>query len=257
MEALPGVIRRRSAPVRRLTPDSLFWINGWPCWTLCPQGRIPWQACQHGSGLPDPLTVQNVLNRWLLRSLGSPDNPDPVTPSRPSPDRSPGLGRSAAPIWRQALDGLGRSLQLVAAPRALDPRQQALERDLEEAMRLGRWVGEEERALMEARAAADLGARRQQEQLILRRRILLVLACLAILVPLLWPPVIVGAVWLFPRTFRRLLLGGITLVAAVVLTVGLLVGQILHRPPAPVAPQAPPAQPAAPAVSPAVSPSSP
>jgi hypothetical protein len=139
----------------------------------------------------------------------------------------------------------------------IDPRQQALERDLEEAMRLGRWVGEEERALIEERAAADLAARRQQEQLIVRRRLLLVLACLAILVPLLWPLVIIGAIGLFPRTSRRLLLGGITLAAALVLTIVLLLGQIFHRPPAPIAPQVPPAVPAAPAVSPGGSPSSP
>lgn len=118
-------------------------------------------------------------------------------------------------------------------------------------MRLGRWVGEEERALEEARVAAELAARQRQEQLTLRRRLLLVLACLALLLPVLWPLVIVGAVWLFPRTVRRLLLGGLSLVAAVVLMIVLLVGQILHRPPAPVAPPAPPAVPAAPAGSPA------
>ena len=78
----------------------------------------------------------------------------------------------------------------------------------------------------------------------MQRRGVLVMAGLAIVVPVLWPLVLIGVIAVFPRTSRRLLIAVLALVAASVLAVVLLVGQWLHRPSPPaVPPGAPPAQP--------------
>lgn len=168
-----------------------------------------------------------------------------MTPSRRSPDRSTGDAFAPRPLWRQALAGLG--LRLSGGPASVGSadlqRQQQLEQELEEAIRLGRWVGEEERALLEQQAVVAFEARRQQERRRLQRRGVLLMAGLAIVVPVLWPLVLIGVIYVFPRTSRRLLIAVLALVAASVLAVVLLVGQWLHRPSPPaVPPSTPPAQ---------------
>lgn len=155
---------------------------------------------------------------------------------------------------------LGLTLPQGSVPGSINAtaRQRQRDEELEEAIRLGRWVGEEERALLEAEAAAEREARRQAERLQVRRRGLLVMACLAIVVPVLWPLVVIGAIVLFPRTSRRLLIAAGALAAALLLALGLLVGQLLHRFAPPMAPPVSPAeQPIAPPSGSGGAPSSP
>lgn len=178
-----------------------------------------------------------------------------MSPSRRSPDRFAAAAPSPGPIWRQALAGLGLNLGRGPAPAAPSRREQQLEQELEEAIHLGRWIDDEERALLAEHAAAEQASLQRQARLRTQRRAVLVLAGLAILVPVLWPLVIIGVIAVFPRTSRRLLLAGLALAAALVLAVVLLIGQLLHRPAPP--PTAPPLSPSAPAATPQPQPSAP
>lgn len=167
-----------------------------------------------------------------------------LTPSRRSSDRFTGATPPSGPIWRQALRGLGLSLQGRPPAAPITTRERQRELELEEAIDLGRWIDDEERALLQEQAAAEREHQRRQERLRLQRRGLLVLACLAVVVPLLWPLVVLGVIVVFPRTSRRLLVAGLTLAFALALAVVLLVGQLLHRIAPPAAPPAaPPVQP--------------
>lgn len=132
-------------------------------------------------------------------------------------------------------------------------RRRRLERELEEARRLGHWFTEEDRQLLrehEARLAAD-----RRGELVRRAGrggavALLLLACVQ---PLLFPLAVMGGVKAFPRTSRRIgfaLLGlaGVGLIGATVALVQ--VGRSLLAPPEPVVPvlaaaTAPPLAPAA------------
>lgn len=166
-----------------------------------------------------------------------------MPPSRRSPDRFAGAQRSPEPIWRQALTGLGLNLGRGPAPLAPSRRQQQLEQELEEAIRNGRWIDDEERALLEEQAAAEQASLRRQARLRTQRRAVLVLAGLAILVPVLWPVVIIAVIAVFPRTSRRLLVAGLALAASLVLGAVLLIGQLFHHPAPPSLPLPPSQQP--------------
>jgi hypothetical protein len=126
------------------------------------------------------------------------------------------LGRVSGLLARVA--GAGAAVSGQEAPRQ---RQRRLERELEEARRLGHWFTEEDRQLLREHEA-HLAAERRGE--LVRRAgrsgavALLLLACVQ---PLLWPLAVVGGVKAFPRTSRRLgiaLLGlaGVGLIGATV-----------------------------------------
>jgi len=126
-------------------------------------------------------------------------------------------------------------------------RQRRLERELEEARRLGHWFTEEDRQLVrehEARLAAE---RRSQLVRQAGRNGALALLLMACVQPLLWPLAVVGGVKAFPRTSRRLgiaLLGltGVGLIGATVVLVQ--AGRTLLTPSVQAVPalaQAPPA----------------
>jgi hypothetical protein len=115
----------------------------------------------------------------------------------------------------------------VSAPEARRIRQ--LERDLEEARRIGRWVSDDERAeraLEQQQQQQALLAQRQQ------RRKLLALLVVSLLIPPLWPLAIVLTLYLlFPVTTVRmavatglslLVLGGLAAVLVTSLLVALL-----------------------------------
>jgi hypothetical protein len=112
----------------------------------------------------------------------------------------------------------------VSAPEARRIRQ--LERDLEEALRIGRWISDDERAERELERERDQRARLAQRQ---RRRKLLALLVVSLLIPPLWPLAIVLTLYfLFPLTTVRvavatglslLVLGG--LVAVLITTLGI------------------------------------
>jgi len=115
----------------------------------------------------------------------------------------------------------------VTAPEARRIRQ--LERDLEEARRIGRWVSDDERterALEQQQQQQALLEQRQQ------RRKLLALLVVSLLIPPLWPLAIVLTLYLlFPVTTVRmavatglslLVLGGLAAVLVTSLLVALL-----------------------------------
>ena len=115
----------------------------------------------------------------------------------------------------------------VSAPEARRIRQ--LERDLEEALRIGRWISDDERAERELERERDQRARLAQRQ---RRRKLLALLVVSLLIPPLWPLAIVLTLYLlFPLTTVRvavatglslLVLGGLVAVLITTLGVALL-----------------------------------
>jgi hypothetical protein len=115
----------------------------------------------------------------------------------------------------------------VTAPEARRIRQ--LERDLEEALRLGRWVSDDERAARALEQQQEQQVRLEQRH---QRRKLLVLLGVSLLIPPLWPLAIVLALYLlFPATTVRvavatglslLVLGGLGAVLLTTLVVALL-----------------------------------
>lgn len=115
----------------------------------------------------------------------------------------------------------------VSAPEARRIRQ--LERDLEEALRIGRWISDDERAERELERERDQRARLAQRQ---RRRKLLALLVVSLLIPPLWPLAIALTLYvLFPLTTVRvavatglslLVLGGLVAVLITTLGVALL-----------------------------------
>jgi hypothetical protein len=126
------------------------------------------------------------------------------------------LGRVSGLFARVAGGGVGVSGQ--EAPRQ---RRRRLERELEEARRLGHWFTEEDRQLLrehEARLAAERRGELVRQAGRNGAVALLLLACVQ---PLLLPLAVVGGVKAFPRTSRRLgfaLLGltGVGLIGATV-----------------------------------------
>ena len=169
-----------------------------------------------------------------------------LTSSRRSSVRSAEGLPPAVPIWRQVLGRLGLGpLPGPASIAPLNTRERQRQQELEEAIRHGRWIDDEERALLAEQAAAEREARQRQERLRLQRRGLVLLAIVALVVWPLWPLVILGAIALYPRTSRRFLLAALAAAAAAVLALVLLVAQVLHRlAPAPPSQPAPTSQPA-------------
>lgn len=115
-------------------------------------------------------------------------------------------------------------------------RQLRLERELDEARRLGHWFTEEDHQLVREHEAR-LAAERWQERLGQARRTgTVALMGLACVVPLLWPLALVAGWSTFPVTSRRLALGLVALSGATFLGAGVLVAQLgrqLAAPPAP------------------------
>jgi hypothetical protein len=119
----------------------------------------------------------------------------------------------------------------VSAPEARRIRQ--LERDLEEALRIGRWVSDDERAARALEQQQEQQARLEQR---LQRRKLLALLGVSLLIPPLWPLAIVLALYfLFPATTMRvgvatglslLVLGGLAAVLLTSLLVALLMALV-------------------------------
>jgi hypothetical protein len=143
----------------------------------------------------------------------------------------------------------------VAGQEAPLQRQRRLERELEEARRLGHWFTEEDRQLLREHEA-NVAAERRGELVRQAGRsgavALLVMACVQ---PLLWPLALVGGVKAFPRTSRRLgiALVGLTGVGLIGATVAFVqVGRSLLAPPEEPAPALPSST--APLVSPAPAP---
>lgn len=107
-------------------------------------------------------------------------------------------------------------------PRRLASRRPDLERELEEAQRLGHWFTEEDRQLVrehEARLAAE-----QRGELVRRagQGGAVALLLMATVLPLLWPLALIGSVKAFPRTSRRVGLGLLTLTG-----LGVIAGTVL------------------------------
>jgi hypothetical protein len=115
------------------------------------------------------------------------------------------------------------------APAPQGRRKRALERDLEEARRIGRWLSDEERAeraLEQQRQQQAIQGERQ------RRRKLLAVLVVSLLLPPLWPLAIALTLYfLFPATTLRvavatglslLALGGLLAVLITTLVVALL-----------------------------------
>lgn len=108
-------------------------------------------------------------------------------------------------------------------------RLRELERDLEEALRIGRWISDDERAERELERERAQRAHLAQR---LRRRKLLALLVVSLLIPPLWPLAIVLTLYiLFPLTTVRvavatglslLVLGGVVAVLITALVVVLL-----------------------------------
>ena len=152
------------------------------------------------------------------------------------------IGRVSGLLARVA--GAGPGVDGKESPRQ---RQRRLERELEEARRLGHWFTEEDRQLVREHDAR-LAAERRGELVRKAGRsgavALLLMACVQ---PLLWPLAVVGGVKAFPRTSRRLgiallALTGVGLIGA---TVALMqVGRSLLAPPEQAVPALAPAPPA-------------
>lgn len=99
-----------------------------------------------------------------------------------------------------------------------DATRNAIERDLERAQQLGRWLSEDELQVAE-RAEQEALALKQQESS--RRTRLVVLTVLCLLIPPLWPLAFGLTLYLlFPRSTSRMLLA--TGVGAIVLVLGLV-----------------------------------
>ena len=132
-----------------------------------------------------------------------------------------------------------RSLGGLIGPGQEAPRQRRrrLEKELEEARRLGHWFTEEDRQLLrehETRLAAEQRADWWRQAGRGGAMALVLLACLH---PLVWPLALIGGVKAFPRTSRRLGLSLLGLAALGVISASLglvLVGRGLVAPPAPL-----------------------
>ena len=115
-------------------------------------------------------------------------------------------------------------------------RQQRLERELEEARRLGHWFTEEDHQLVREHESR-LAAERWQERLGQARRTgTVALMGLACVVPLFWPLALVAGWSTFPVTSRRLAFGLLALSGATFLGASALVVQLgrqLAVPPTP------------------------
>ena len=145
---------------------------------------------------------------------------------------------NAVPAVLGALAGL--------LPRRASARRPDLERELEEARRLGHWFTEEDRQLVrehEARLAAE-----RRGELVRRagQGGAVALLLMATVLPLLWPLALIGSVKAFPRTSRRvgfglLALTGLGLIASTVLVVQLGRGLMAPEPAPALAPASPPA----------------
>ena len=106
---------------------------------------------------------------------------------------------------------------------------QQLERELEQARRHGRWLADDELALLQEQRQAEIALHQQNR---IRRRKLLLLTAICVLIPPLWPVALGLMLYqLFPRTTRRyglmagvivLALGGLFTVLLVTLLVALL-----------------------------------
>jgi hypothetical protein len=132
-------------------------------------------------------------------------------------------------IWN-TVAAAGNRLLFTAAPAdAGRPRQ--LERELEEARRLGRWLSDDER---EALAEADQRAVQRQLEQQRQRRSLLLLVGVCLLLPPFWPLALgLIAYLLFPHTTRKVTivlaaLAALGVLALVVGVIALLVLLILH-----------------------------
>ena len=152
------------------------------------------------------------------------------------------IGRVSGLLARVA--GAGPGVDGKESPRQ---RQRRLERELEEARRLGHWFTEEDRQLVREHDAR-LAAERRGELVRKAGRsgavALLLMACVQ---PLLWPLAVVGGVKAFPRTSRRLgiALLGLTGVGLIGATVALVqVGRSLLAPTEQAVPALAPAPPA-------------
>jgi hypothetical protein len=125
-------------------------------------------------------------------------------------------------------------------------RQRRLERELDEARRLGHWFTEEDRQLLREHEARLVAERRGELVRQAGRSGAVALVLMACVQPLLWPLALVGGVKAFPRTSRRLgiALLGITGVALIGATVALIqVGRSLMTPPEQAVPALAPAPP--------------
>ena len=122
-----------------------------------------------------------------------------------------------ASVLREASAGVLDAVAQLATPQS---RSGSLERELELARQQGRWLSDDERAEL----AASEHRRAQQ------RRTLLLLAVVSLLIPLFWPllPVWLGLLW-WPITTRRLLMGVVGAVAALMALVVVLVLWLLLR----------------------------
>jgi len=149
------------------------------------------------------------------------------------------IGRVSGLLARVA--GAGPAVDGKESPRQ---RQRRLERELEEARRLGHWFTEEDRQLVrehEARLAAERRGELVRQAGRSGAVALLLMACVQ---PLLWPLAVMGGVKAFPRTSRRLgiALLGLTGVGLIGATVALTqMGRSLLTPPEPTVPALAPA----------------
>jgi len=116
-------------------------------------------------------------------------------------------------------------------------RQQRLERELDEARRLGHWFTEEDHQLVREHEAR-LAAERWQERLGQARRAgTVALMGVACVVPLLWPLALVAGWSTFPVTSRRLAFGLLALSGATFLGASVLVAQLGRQLAVPAAPE--------------------
>ena len=129
------------------------------------------------------------------------------------------IGRVSGLLARVA--GAGAAVSGEESPRR---RQRRLERELEEARRLGHWFTEEDRQLVREHEARLATERRGELVRQAGRSGAVALVLIACVQPLLWPLALVGGVRAFPRTSRRLgfALLGLTGVALIGTTVALV-----------------------------------
>ena len=152
------------------------------------------------------------------------------------------IGRVSGLLARVA--GAGPAVDGKESPRQ---RQRRLERELEEARRLGHWFTEEDRQLVREHDARLAAERRGELVRQAGRNGAVALLLMACVQPLLWPLAVVGGVKAFPRTSRRLgiallSLTGVGLIGATVALVQ--VGRSLLAPTEQAMPALTPAPPA-------------
>lgn len=134
-------------------------------------------------------------------------------------------------------------------PRPASPRRPDLERELEEARRLGHWFTEEDRQLVREHDARLAAERRGELVRQAGRGGAVVLMLAATALPLLWPLALLAGIRAFPTASRRLgvalaVAGGLGLITAGVVVVQL--GKVLMGPESLPAPASAPALTAAP-----------